>query len=116
MESAIVAERQMELDAINEFMKDTNFSVYSDPKFLYLLGKLCTRSGLLFYADLALQCFHDYFLIITYYKNYLRESDYQVIKIKTYVWIARIFLNCEEYDSCEKLLNEVQLNCLSLRD
>lgn len=76
-------------------MKDTNFSVYSDPKFLYLMGKMCARSGNLIYADLAIQSFHDYFLIITYYKNYLRDEDYLLIKIKTYIWIARVFLNCE---------------------
>jgi hypothetical protein len=89
-------ERNLEIEAINEYMKDTNFSVYSDPKFLYLLGKLCARTGLLIYADLALQSFHDYFLIITYFKEYMRERDYALIKIKTYMWIARVLLNCEE--------------------
>lgn len=34
----------LELDAIHEYMKDTGFSVYSDPKFLYLIGKICARS------------------------------------------------------------------------
>jgi hypothetical protein len=41
-------ERLMELnienEALHEFMKDTGFTVYSDPKFLYLIGKICARS------------------------------------------------------------------------
>ena len=49
-------------------MKDSNFTVYSDPKFLYLMGKFCARSKVLLYADLAIQSFHDYLLIITYYR------------------------------------------------
>ena len=79
-------------------MKDTNFSVFSDPKFLYIMGKMCARSRLLIYADLAIQSFHDYFLIITYYKNYMREKDYENIKVKTFMWIARVLLNSEQYE------------------
>ena len=79
-------------------MKDTNFSVFSDPKFLYIMGKMCARSRLLIYADLAIQSVHDYFLIITYYKNYMRQKDYENIKVKTYMWIARVLLNSEQYE------------------
>ena len=82
-------------------MKDTNFSVYSDPKFLYLMGKMCARSGLIIYADLAIQSFHDYFLIITYYKDQMRDTDYTLIKVKTFTWIAKVFLNCMQLEVCE---------------
>jgi hypothetical protein len=74
-----------------EFMKDTSFSVYSDPKFLYIMGKICARSQLLVYSDLAIQSFHDYFLIKTYYKR--SDEDYARVKIKTFVWLARVFLD-----------------------
>ncbi|TNV87441.1 hypothetical protein FGO68_gene4779 [Halteria grandinella] len=103
-------ERNLELEAINEYMKDTNFSVYSDPKFLYLMGKMCARSGNIIYADLALQSFHDYFLIITYYKDQMRESDYTLIKVKSFTWLARVFLSCHQHDPCEQLLNAIYLD------
>jgi hypothetical protein len=37
-------EESLELAAIHEHMKDTGFSVYSEPKFLYLIGKICVKS------------------------------------------------------------------------
>jgi hypothetical protein len=64
----------IENEAIHEHMKDTGFSVYSDPKFLYLIGKICTKSKC--YFDLALQSFHDYLLIVSYYKEYMRKDEY----------------------------------------
>ena len=60
-----------EIEATHEFMKDTGFSVYSDPKFLYLIGKICAKSKIL--PDLSLQSFYDYLLILTYYKDYIHE-------------------------------------------
>lgn len=91
-------ENELEEDIVNEYMKDNNFSVYSDPKFLYIMGKICARSKLLMYSDLAIQSFHDYFLIITYYKSYVPDRVYIDIKIKTYLWLARIFLNAQEFE------------------
>ena len=88
----------IENDIVNEEMKDTNFTVYSDPKFLYLMGKICARSKVLLYADLAIQSFHDYLLIITYYRAYLTDNVYQEIKVKTLIWIARVFLQCNEFE------------------
>ena len=89
-------------------MKDTNFSVryfsyitllqvYSDPKFLYIIGKFCARSQLLIYADLAIQSFNDYLLFMTYYRSTssLDDSKYSRVKLKTYIWIARVLLNAE---------------------
>ena len=110
-----------EYDTGHKQLKDTAFSVYSDPKFLYLIGKICARSQLPIYSDLALQSFHDYLLIVTYYKDYMRTEDFRVIKIKTYLWLARVFLNSEQFEyplpslnivtlyrDCQKLLNYVQ--------
>ena len=74
-------------------MKDTAFSVYSDPKFLYLLGKLAAKSKLLVYADLAIQSFYDYFLIVTYFKAQIPQAQFDLIKIKTFLWLSRVFLN-----------------------
>ena len=85
----------IEHDIVNEQMKDTNFSVYSYPKFLYIMGKICARSKVLMYADLAIQSFHDYFLITTYYRAYLTDEVYTELKIKTFIWIARVFLQCQ---------------------
>ena len=66
--------------------------MHSDPKFLYLIGKICTKSQLIAYSDLALQSFHDYLLIATYYRTLLKPEEYLRIKIKTYLWLARLFL------------------------
>ncbi len=68
LQQTFVLDQTYEGDAANELLKDTAFSVYSDPKFLYLLGKLAARSQMLMYADMAIQSFHDYFLIVTYFK------------------------------------------------
>ena len=77
-------------------MKDTGFSVYSDPKFLYLIGKICTKADM--YPDLAIQSFHDYLMILTYYKVYMKKEEYDRLKVKTYLWLARIFLKSEEQE------------------
>lgn len=45
-------DKSFELEAIHEYMKDTGFSVYSDPKFLYLIGKICAKSSV--YLELSL--------------------------------------------------------------
>ena len=72
--------------------------MYSDPKFLYIIGKICARSQLLAYSDLAIQSFHDYLLIISYYKSYMREEDFLATKIKTYIWLARVFLHSQQFE------------------
>ncbi|CDW82188.1 ras-2 protein [Stylonychia lemnae] len=46
---------QIVLDDDDNF-KDSSFSVYSNPKFLYLIGKMCARAQSQIFADLAL---HD---------------------------------------------------------
>lgn len=79
-------------------MKDSYFSVYSNPKFLYIMGKICARSKVVLYADHAIQSFHDYFLIVTYYRPYMTEAVYREIKVKTFMWIARVFLQCNELE------------------
>ncbi len=79
-------------------MKDTAFSVYSDPKFLYVIGKMCARSSLLMYADLAIQSFHDYFLIVTYFKAQMLPKQFNIVKIKTFLWLARVFLNVNQFE------------------
>lgn len=81
-------EKTLDPEEDEENLKDTGFSVYSNPKFLYLIGKICVRSTS--FIDLALQSFHDYLLIITYYKDYIEEDEYQRIRCKTLIWIATL--------------------------
>ena len=70
---------------------------------------------MLVYLDLALQSFHDYYMIVTYYKDYMRDSDYQMIKTKTFIWIAKVLFKADELDDCQNVLNEVYSNALDLR-
>jgi len=92
MQSKSNPKQQEEEDLSPLDIKDTAFSVHSDPKFLYLIGKICTKSQLLAYSDLALHSFHDHLLIATYYRTFLKPDEYLSIKIKTYLWLARLFL------------------------
>jgi hypothetical protein len=87
-------ESNLELAAIHEHMKDTGFSVYSNPKFLYIIGKICVKSHSLF--DLAFQSFNDYLMIISYYKDYLNEEQFHNLRLKTLLWVARILFLCNE--------------------
>ena len=57
------------------------------------MGKLAARSKLLMYADLAIQSFYDYFLIVNYFKAQISQANYDLIKIKTFFWLSRVFLN-----------------------
>ena len=91
-------DQTFEGEAIQEHMKDTAFSVYSDPKFLYVIGKMCAKSKLLMYADLAIQSFHDYYLIVTYFKAQIPQTQFDIIKFKTFIWLSRIFLNVNQFE------------------
>lgn len=89
-------ERTTEFEAIHEYMKDTGFSVYSDPKFLYLIGKICVKSKQ--YSRLALQSFYDYLMILTYYKDQIKETDFLKLRCKTLLYIAKVLLMCGQFE------------------
>jgi len=71
----------LEFDA-REFIKDTGFSVFSDPHFLYLMGKFCAKSGS--HLDIGLQALSDYMLIMNYYRDYMSAEDFAQVKTRGY--------------------------------
>ena len=86
-------------------LRDTGFSVYSDPKFLYLIGRFCVQANV--YIDLAIQCLRDYLVIMGYYKNFLGQSTYEQIRQKVIIQLAQALLNFGQLVEAEKLLNSV---------
>eukprot|EP00352_Strombidinopsis_acuminata_P003844 CAMPEP_0176398604 /NCGR_PEP_ID=MMETSP0126-20121128/46054_1 /TAXON_ID=141414 ORGANISM="Strombidinopsis acuminatum, Strain SPMC142" /NCGR_SAMPLE_ID=MMETSP0126 /ASSEMBLY_ACC=CAM_ASM_000229 /LENGTH=77 /DNA_ID=CAMNT_0017773607 /DNA_START=560 /DNA_END=789 /DNA_ORIENTATION=+ len=67
-------------------MQDTKFCVYSDPTFLYVLGKACIQNKC--YIDLALQSLQDYVMIAFYFRAFIGEEKYQRMRIKAILQIA----------------------------
>ena len=70
----------MEVDERNTVMDDMalpseNFAVYSDPKFLYIIGKICAKNGS--YLDVGLQALNDYLLILNYNQNEMETEQFE---------------------------------------
>ena len=61
-------------------IQDTKFCAYSDPTFLYVLGKSCIQNKC--YIDLALHSLQDYVMIAYYFRGFIGEKDYERMRIK----------------------------------
>jgi len=78
---------------VQSIVKDTGFSVYSDPHFLFKIGKICANSGE--YLNLGLNSLHDYLLIMDYFKEYLPEGEYRRVRAKGFHMIAKILYQAD---------------------
>jgi len=73
------------------------FAVYSDCKFLFLIGKICATAGSR-YAEEGLRALNDYLKILTYYKHDMYSDVFEKMRLKTYFYIGCIFYDNGDYE------------------
>ena len=65
------------------------FAVFSNVKFLYLIGKICSEANQ--YPEDGLNALNDYLLLVEYFREDIAEETYQKLKVKTLYCIGMIF-------------------------
>ena len=97
---------------VPENVKDVGFSVYSDPKFLKLIGKICLKADI--YHDLAIQCLYDYLTIMGFYKEFIGMEKFEVARMKTFVMLGQALTSQKVYKQAESLIKAVKRDIFSL--
>lgn len=72
------------------------FAVYSDVKFLYLIGKIACETGE--YPEDGLGALNDYLSIMEYFKEDMSEETYEKLRLKTLYQIGMIFYKQKDYE------------------
>ena len=72
------------------------FSVSSDTKFLYTIGKICARSG--HNIEEGLKAFNDFLLILDYFKTELDSHFRRKINAKASFFIGMLFYQGRDYE------------------
>ena len=72
-----------------------NFAIYSNFKFLQLIGKFCAKSKQ--YSDEGLKALNDYLLLLEYQRSSFTKEQYYDERAVTIFYIGSIFYNCRDY-------------------
>mmetsp|Transcript_7731 Transcript_7731/g.9295 ORF Transcript_7731/g.9295 Transcript_7731/m.9295 type:complete len:138 (+) Transcript_7731:2804-3217(+) len=89
-ESQMVSEHR--IDAIIE---SENFAIYSNFKFLQLIGKFCAKSKQ--HSDEGLKALNDYLLLLEYSRGNQTKESYYDERAITIFYIGSIFYNGKDY-------------------
>ena len=65
------------------------FAVYSNVKFLYLIGKICCETSQ--FPEEGLLALNDYLSLLDYFQEDISEVSYQKLRTKTLYSIGMIF-------------------------
>lgn len=79
-------------DAIIE---SENFAIYSNFKFLQLIGKYCAKSKQ--YSDEGLKALNDYLLLLEYHRSNYTKQEYYAERAITIFYIGSIFYQMKDY-------------------
>ena len=72
------------------------FAVYSNVKFLYLIGKICCET--IQYPEEGLLALNDYLSLIEYFQEDISEETYAKLRTKTLFCIGMIFYKQKDYE------------------
>lgn len=72
------------------------FAIYSNVKFLHLIGKIAAETGQL--LEDGLNALNDYQAIIDYYKHDVSEETYEKLRLKSTFYIGMIFYKERDYE------------------
>lgn len=72
------------------------FAVYSNVKFLYLIGKICCETSQ--YPEEGLLALNDYLSLIEYFQEDISEETYAKLRTKTLFCIGMIFYKQKDYE------------------
>lgn len=84
------------VNANEQVLDSEGFTIYSNVKFLSLIGKYCSETGL--FLEEGFNALSDYQLIIEYFKDDVPEETYERLRIKTQYYIGMIFYKERDYE------------------
>jgi len=74
---------------INNVLDSEGFAVYSNVKFLYLIGKISCETGQ--YPEEGLAALNDYLALVEYFREDVPEETYMRLRLKILYSIGMIF-------------------------
>jgi hypothetical protein len=81
---------------IGGILDSEGFAVYSNVKFLYLIGKIASETGQA--PEDGLNALNDYIALIEYFKEDVPEDIYQKCLIKAHFCIGMIFYKQRDFE------------------
>ena len=72
-----------------------NFAIYSNFKFLLLIGKFCAKSRK--FSSQGLKALNDYLLLLEYHRSSYNKETYYDYRAIAIFYIGSIFYNCKDY-------------------
>ena len=72
------------------------FAVYSNVKFLYLIGKIASETGQ--FPEEGLNALNDYLSLIEYFKDDFTEETFVKLRLKTLFCVAMIFYKQKDFE------------------
>ena len=76
-------------------IESENFAIYSNFKFLQLIGKYCAKSKQ--YSDEGLKALNDYLLLLEYNRSNYTKQEYYSERAITIFYIGSIFYQMKDY-------------------
>ena len=76
-------------------IESENFAIYSNFKFLQLIGKYCAKSKQ--YSDEGLKALNDYLLLIEHHRSSYTKQEYYSERAITIFYIGSIFYQMKDY-------------------
>jgi hypothetical protein len=98
---------------INLGHESEGFSVYSDLKFLYQIGKICAESGK--YLEEGILCLDDYINLLTFFNPSSSGNSYEgpttdhPMYCKALYLVGLIFYKISDYEESERFLLKAKL-------
>ena len=90
MAQSVIDEEQSVVDAPQEaIIESENFAIFSNFKFLQLIGKYCAKSKQ--YSDEGLKALNDYLLLLEYHRSSYTKQEYYGERAITIFYIGSIF-------------------------
>ena len=76
-------------------VESENFAIFSDFRFLQLIGKYCAKTKQ--YSDEGLKALNDYLLLLEYKRSSYTKEEYFIERAVTIFYIGSIFYHRKDY-------------------
>lgn len=92
------------------------FSVYSDLKFLYQIGRICAESGK--FLEEGILWLDDYINLINFFNPAVTNKSGRVheMKMKALYLVGLIFYQVKDFEESERFLSQVKMDLLDIKD
>jgi len=89
-----------------------NFSVSTDVKFLFDIGKIWAESGC--QITNGIESLQDFTKIMNYYKEDMDSMTYKKMMCDSQFYIAKLYIHKKEFQEAERQLREMYFDAIEL--